>query len=125
MANPIIFISNQRIKPGQQDEYFRYYQQVVEQVRAAKPGTFAHLAYGERGGPDVSIVHIFPDAEAMEKHMLGVDELAKKAFEYMEIVSFEIFGEPSQPVLDLMMKIAGSGIELRQKPLTIGGYIRI
>lgn len=36
----------------------------------------------------MSIVHVFPDAESMELHLQGVDELAKKAFEFMEIVSF-------------------------------------
>lgn len=124
MPNPIIFISNQRNETSQRDGYFRYYQQTVEAIKAEKPGTFAHFAYSVRDGSQLSVVHIFPDAEAMEKHVLGVDELAKKAFEYMELVSFEIFEEPSKTVLDLMMQIAGSGVELHHKPLTVGGYIR-
>ena len=58
-------------------------------------------------------------------HMQGVDELAKKAFEFMDIVSFEIYGKPSNTVLDMMMQIAGSGVALRVKPQPIGGYIRL
>ena len=56
--------------------------------------------------------------------MQGVGELAKKAFEFMEIVSFEIYGRPSDPVLEAMKQIAGSGVTLNIKPQPIGGYIR-
>ena len=42
---------------------------------------------------------MFPDAESKEMHMHGVGELADKAFEYMEIVSFELYGKPGDSVL--------------------------
>jgi hypothetical protein len=45
MSAPIVFISNQRIKPGKLDEYKAYYRQVAEMTEANKPGTAAHLAY--------------------------------------------------------------------------------
>lgn len=125
MPTPIVFISNQRIKEGKLDEYEQYYRQVAEMTEANKPGTVAHLAYANEGGTAVSIVHIFPDAEAMEVHMRGVGELANKAYEYMEIVSFDIYGKPSDAVLEAMMKIAGSGVTLNLKPHLIGGYIRL
>ena len=124
MSEPIVFISNQRIKEGKLDGYKQYYRQVAELTEANKPGTVAHLAYANEDGTAVSIVHIFPDAESMELHMLGVDELAKKAFEFMEIVSFEVYGRPSDTVLEAMKKIAGSGVTLDIKPQPIGGYIR-
>src|SRR3972149_6975450 len=124
MAEPIIFISNQRIKEGKIDGYKQYDQEAAELTEATKPGTVAHLAYANEDGTAVSIVHVFPDAESMELHMQGVGELAKKAFEFMEIVSFEIYGRPSDTVLETMKKIAGSGVTLSIKPQPIGGYIR-
>jgi len=125
MSEPIVFISNQRIKNGKLEGYKHYYRQVAELTAANKPGTVAHLAYINEDGTEMSIIHIFPDAESMELHMRGVDELAKKAFEFMEIVSFEIYGKPSDMVLDMMMKIVGSGVALSIKPQRIGGYIRL
>jgi hypothetical protein len=124
MSEPIIFISHQRVKEGKLEGYKHYYQQVVEQTQADKPGTIAHLAYLNEDGSELSIIHIFPDAEAMELHMKGVDELAKKAYEYVEIISFEIYGEPADTVLERMMQIVGSRIALNIKPQLIGGYIR-
>jgi hypothetical protein len=125
MSEPIVFISNRRIKEGKFDEYAQNYRQGVEMIEANKPGTVAHLAYANEDGTEASIVHVFPDAESMELHMQGVDELAKKAFEFMEIVSFEIYGKPSDSVLEAMKKIAGSGVTLNIKPQPVGGYIRL
>jgi quinol monooxygenase YgiN len=125
MSEPIIFISNQKVKEGKLEGYKQYYRQVAEQAKAEKPGTIAHLAYLNEEGAELSIIHIFPDAEAMELHMKGVDQLAKKAFEYVEIVSFEIYGKPTETVLESMMQIVGSGITLNIRPQPIGGYMRV
>jgi hypothetical protein len=73
----------------------------------------------------VSVIHIFPEAESMERHMFGVDELARKAFEYMEIVSFEIYGRPSEKTLAMMTKAANSGVAMSFKPDNIGGFLRL
>ena len=124
MSEPIIFISNQRVKESKLGGYKDYYRQVAEQARQNKPGTVAHIAYHNEGGTELSIIHIFLNAEAMEFHMKGVDELAKKAYEYVDILSFEIYGKPDEAVLERMMQIVGSGIALNIRPQLIGGYIR-
>jgi hypothetical protein len=124
MSEPIIFISHQRVKEGKLEGNKQYYRQVAEQAKANKPGTIAHLAYLNEEGSEQSIIHIFPDAESMELHMIGVDELAKKAYEYVEILSFEIYGKPADTVLERMMQIVGTSIAVNIKPQRIGGYIR-
>jgi len=124
MSEPIIFISHQRVKEGKLEGYKHYYRQVAEQAKANKPGTLAHMAFHNEEGSELSIIHIFPDAESMEAHMQGVDELAKKAYEYVEILGFEIYGKPTEAVLERMMQIVGSPITLNIRPQLIGGYIR-
>jgi hypothetical protein len=73
----------------------------------------------------MSIVQLFPDAEAMDRPMIGVDELARKARELMESVSLEIYGAPSDRVLEMMRQIVGAGVTLNLRPDRVGGYIRI
>lgn len=124
MSEPIIFISHQRVKEGKLEGYKQYYRRVAEMTEANKPGTAAHLAYVNEDGKELSIIHIFPDAESMELHMIGVDELAKKAYEYVEILSFEIYGKPTDTVVEGMMQIVGSGNTVNIRPQLIGGYIR-
>jgi hypothetical protein len=125
MVEPIIFISNQKIKEGKLEAYTENYRQVAAMTEATKPGTAAHLAYASEDGTAVSIVHIFPDPESMEQHMHGVGELARKAYEFMEIVSFEIYGQPGEHTMEMMQQAAGGGINVSIKPDRLGGYIRL
>jgi hypothetical protein len=125
MSGPIVFISNQKIKPCKFEEYQQHYQQTVELLKTNKPGTVAPLAFAAADGANASIIHVFPDAESLEFHLQGVDELAEKAFEYMEIISIDIYGRPSDSVLANMQQIAGSGVILNLKPYNLGGYLRL
>jgi hypothetical protein len=124
MGGPIVFISNQRIKRGKLEGYKEYYRQVAELTEANKPGTVAHLGYLSEDGVEATIVHVFLDAEAMERHMRGVGAIAQKAAEFMEIVSWQIYGRPSDAVLEGMLKIAGPRVTLSVRTQPIGGYIR-
>ena len=124
MSEPIVFISNQRIKPGKLEGYKQYYQEVAEFTEANKPGTVAHLGYLNEAGTEATVVHVFPDAESMERHMRGIDRIAQKSVEFMEVVSWQIYGRPSDAVLEGMLKIAGPKVTLSIKPQPVGGYIR-
>jgi quinol monooxygenase YgiN len=125
MSEPIVFISNQRVKPGKLEAYKEYYRQVAELTEANKPGTVAHLGYLSEDGAEATIVHVFPDAQAMEAHMRGVGKIAEKSAEFMELVSWQIYGRPSKAVLEGMLKIAGPRVTLTVKPTPIGGYLRL
>jgi hypothetical protein len=83
------------------------------------------FAYLNEEGTKSSIIHIFPDVESMEAHMKGVNKLAKKAHQFMEIKSFQIYGRASEQILVGMMQIAGSGVTLDIKPQSVGTYIRL
>jgi quinol monooxygenase YgiN len=125
VSGPIVFISHNRVKNGKLEELKQYYRQVAEMTEANKPGTLAHIAYLDDQATELSIVHVFPDSEAMDRHMLGVDELARKAREFMDSVSLEIYGAPSEQVLNLMRQIIGPGVTLTLRPDHVGGYIRL
>ena len=50
MSEPIVFISNQRVKDGKLREYEQYYRQVAKLTETNKPGTIAHLKPQRIGG---------------------------------------------------------------------------
>jgi quinol monooxygenase YgiN len=125
MSEPIVFISHQRIKEGKLDAYKQLFREYIGIIKADKPGTVAHLAYINEDGSKVTMVHVFPDAEAMDLHFQGVDERAKKAFEFIEIIRYEIYGRPSDMVLEMMQQFAGSNIVLDLNLEHMGGYLRL
>ena len=125
MSEPIVFISHLRIKAGKLDEFKQFAPQGAELIEASKPGTVAFLAYLNEDATEVSFVHLFPDGEAMERHMEGAAERAGAAYEFLEPASFEIYGKAPEAILEMMQRIAGSGVALRVEPQPLVGYIRL
>jgi len=46
------------------------------------------------------------------------------AYEFIEPVRLEVYGTPSPGIIEMIRKIASSGVELSYNPGHIGGYIR-
>ena len=124
MTDPIVFISRNRIKEGKVAEFRKHYGDSVPATATNKPGTLVQLAYESEDATQVDIIRVFPDADAMDRQLQGADERSKRTYEFIEPVSVEIYGTPSTFALEMMKKVAGSGIGVTIKPRYIGGFIR-
>lgn len=124
MSEPIVFISRNRIPEGRFDEFRQFYQTMVAEVEEELPGTLAHLAYANEDGSLVTIVHIFPNAAAMEPHMHKAATSARRAAGLYQSLGLEIYGRPTDRILETMKQIAGSGIPFTLSPDRVGGYLR-
>jgi len=124
MSNPIVFISHFKIKEGKLDDVKQLSQNVSEYIKANKPGTVAFLQYTNKERTELSIIHVFPDADAFDKHNEGAGERSSKAFEVIVPTRREIYGLPSDQAMAILTPPDGSGINLNQTPEIIGGYIR-
>jgi hypothetical protein len=49
----------------------------------------------------------------------------QRAYRFIESAGFEIYGAPNDGVLQMMKRIAGSGIPVRARPRLLGGYLRL
>jgi quinol monooxygenase YgiN len=125
MSEPIVFISHLRIKEDKLDGFKHSFRQGAELIEASKPGTVVFLGYVNEDGTELTVVHVFPDGDAMELHWQGAAERTKASSELLETVSFEIYGKPSDKILEMMKEeIERSGAVLRVQPQPLGGYIR-
>ena len=124
MPEPIVFISRNKIKAGKAGEFREHYQDSIPPTKAEKPGTLAQLAFENEEAAEVTIVRLFPSADALDLQIQGADERSKKTYTFIEPISIEIFGTPNSATLDNMKKIAGSGVIVKISPNYIGGFIR-
>ena len=124
MADPIVFIIRNRVKEGMLADFVRHYQLRVPPIVAGKPETLVQLAYVGEDATEVTIVRVFPSADAMDIHLQGASERSKKPYEYIEPTSVEIYGVPGQSTIELMKKIAGTGLVVSVHPRFIGGFVR-
>ena len=126
MSGPPVFISHYKVKEGKLDAMKQFAQAMTEHIQVEKPGTVAFLQYLNAEGTEQTIIHVFPDADAFDRHGEGVAERARAGFEFIEPISREIYGMPSDKAL-AMMQLRPPGapeVEFHHMPQHMGGYIR-
>jgi hypothetical protein len=126
MSEPIVLISHQRVKEGKLEDYRQSAHQVWEVLKKEKPDTVVHLGYISQDNEEVTMIHVFPDAQGMDKHFEGVNERVNRAFDYIEIIGYEIYGSPSEAAKESMQQFANSmGVEIKRMPQNMGGFLRM
>jgi quinol monooxygenase YgiN len=125
MPGPIVFISHNTVKAGMLEGFRNAFASVAKAMDAEKPGTVVFLAFAGDDGSEVSVVHVFPDADAMGRHLQGVQERMGTAVEFIQTTGYEIYGAPSEPVLEAMRGFADAeGVPLHVQTDHVGGYLR-
>ena len=124
MTGPIVFIARNRVKEGTVADFVGHYEQSVAPIEAGKPETLVQLAYVSEDATEVTIVRVFPSADALDFHLQGASERSKKPYEYIEPTRFEIYGVPSQSTMEMIRKVAGTGLVVSVHPQFIGGFVR-
>jgi quinol monooxygenase YgiN len=124
MSGPIVFISHQRVKPGRFQEFARFFSEGSKAIEADKPGTMVFLAFADADHEETRIVHVFPDAEAMDQHLRGADERSAEAYQFLEPVEIDVYGSPSPGAVAEIEALAGRGVNVTLMTESIGGYVR-
>jgi quinol monooxygenase YgiN len=126
VSDPVVFVSHFAVKEGRLDDLKRLSAEIGGQLEADKPGTLAYLMYLDEEGSRFTVVHCFPDADAMDRHFEGADERTAQAFEVMSPLGWEIYGRPSDASLEQMRQGAEAGnVPLTVLPDHIGGFLRL
>ena len=123
MTDPIVFISHSKVKEGKLAALEEFTREMFPVLEAEKPGTVLHNGYVDEDGTQVHFVHVFPDADAMDAHMLGVAERTGRADEFIETHGFEVYGRPSEETLAMLQQ--APDVDLAVRPRGLGGYIRL
>jgi hypothetical protein len=125
MSEPIVLISHLRVKDGKLEAFRESSRESFKMLEATKPGTVVHIGYVNEDRTQVSFIHVFPNAKSLDLHMEGVEDRTNKAYEFLETTGYEIYGTPSEGVMEMMKQFAGSGIPLIVEPEYMGGYMRL
>jgi NAD-dependent oxidoreductase involved in siderophore biosynthesis len=126
MSSPFIFIATNRLKPGQLDRERKRVPGLVEFIAANEPRLIAFNEYANEAGDEVTVVQFHPDAASMESHMEIVRERAQEAYaETLDAtVRVQVFGEPTDAILEVLRQQAGSGVEISVNGEHLGGFTR-
>jgi biotin carboxylase len=126
VSGPLIFIATNRLKPGKLADERERVPGLVDFVHANEPRLIAFNEYVNEGGTEVAVVQIHPDAESMTFHLEVIAERAAAAYAATvdATTSIQVFGTPSDAVLEMLERQAGAGVPLTVKSLHLGGFTR-
>jgi quinol monooxygenase YgiN len=105
MSEPVVFVSHFAVKADKLNELKLQVREVLEMLEAEKARTTAQLVYLDDTGTNLSIVHVFADADAMDIHVQGAEERSKAAYEFMDPAGWEIYGTPRDAILQMMGRL--------------------
>jgi predicted aminopeptidase len=124
-SQPIVFVSHFSVKAGHGAAVRQMWDSVAADLEATRPRTAAYLAFLNEAGDRLSIVHVFPDADAMAAHAQGAGERSRAAYEHFSPGGWEIYGRPHEAELDMMQQGAeAAGVDLSVEPEALGGFLR-
>lgn len=126
MSGPFIFIATNRLKPGKLEEERKRVAGLCDFIEANEPRLIAFNEYGNEDGTEVGVVQVHPDADSMEFHLTVVREQAERAYAQTldATMSIQVYGTPSEKVLEMLKQQAGSGVTLSVRPHHLGGFTR-
>jgi hypothetical protein len=126
MTTPFIFIATNKLREGRFEDEQRRVPDLVSFIEASEPRLLAFNEYANADRTEVAVVQVHPDAESMEFHMRAVGERALLAYAQTieATVSVQVFGTPTDQVLQMLSRQAGSGVPVAVKPYHLGGFTR-
>ena len=127
MSAPFIFISTNRLKERRFAAEGEPVAGLVEElIEDSETRLLAFNEYANEEGTEVGVVQVHRDAESMEFHMAMVAERAAAAYaETLDATtSIQVYGTPSEAVLQMLSRQAGAGVPLVVKRHHLGGFTR-
>ena len=126
LPSPFIFIATNRLKAGRLDRERERVPDLVEFIEANEPRLIAFNEYVNEAEDEVTVVQVHPDAESMEAHLAIVGERAQEAYAQTldATLHIQVFGRPTQAILDTLRQQASSGVEISVNGEHLGGFIR-
>jgi hypothetical protein len=131
MAEPIVYVSTWRVKPGAFDEYTRFYAELVRIVRDNEPRVVAFLAFANDDQSELTNVHVYPDGATLDNHMavlasqmrLLPDDLTAVTAN-LEPVRITVLGTPSGAASEMDDNLRQAGVPFDVKARFLGGFTR-
>ena len=125
MSEPIVFISHFKVKEGKEESLLQLNGKVTAQIKTDKPGTVGFLLFMNQAGNELSIVHVFPDAESFDRHVEGVGERSNASLEFIEPIGRELFGMPGDQAMEILEPPEEYEMTFLRVPKFSNGFLRL
>lgn len=101
-ADPIVVVDTSEIREGRIDELKTALTKLVEFVEANEVDPIAYSIYIDEDGSRMTVMQIHPSSASVEFHMRLAGPAFRKFTELVVLSRVDIYGTPSDALLDLM-----------------------
>ena len=121
MGEPFIFINTYAVKPGKLDEYKEAFRRTAEVVKRREPRVLYFACHIDEDRTHATTVQVHADAESMAFHMEVVGDHIQAAQQFLDFssMSIQIYGSPTDALLDQMSRLSGAGVQVTVRPAAI------
>jgi quinol monooxygenase YgiN len=126
MSEPFIFIGTHTLREGKLQDFKQQWLELLEMVEAKEPRLITFHAYVNEDGTELTIVQVHPDPDSMLFHMQVVRDHISEAHQSVveKTERIDIYGNPSDTVLEMIRQVAESEAPLNVKAHHLGGFTR-
>jgi len=131
VPGPLFYISTWKIKEGRLEDFKQFTKRMLEIFEAKEPQLIAFNVFLNDDETEMTSIQVHPDAASMDSHMqllsqvLGeeMNEWVGRA-DFLEPLHIEIYGAPSDALLEADRPMVEAGIARDVKPVHLGGFTR-
>ncbi|MBA3472137.1 MAG: hypothetical protein H0T57_02730 [Rubrobacter sp.] len=126
MAAPAIVIRTFTIKEGKLEGFKQFLRELFKVIEANEPRLLAINAYFNEDGTEATFVRVYPDAASMEDHEKVHEHTERARRQFLDATtSIQVYGKPSDVVLEKARQLAGTGVAVSVKPEHLSGFTRL
>jgi len=122
---PIVFISQNHIRPGQLAGLRSFLAVGVPALQAAKPNTLAFLAYVDEASMTLTIIHQFANAAGFAAHVQRADDRSDAAAAFIEPLAMEIHGSADKATVGAIRSGLPGGVPVVIRADYLAGFLRL
>jgi quinol monooxygenase YgiN len=125
MTSAIVFLSRFRIRPGAREAFEAHARTASAAIERDKPRTALFGVYLNDTADEVSFVHVFADAAALDDHLAGARERNAAVAPFLERLDAHVYGTPSATAAAMLRAAFDEGRAARTFPNAAAGFDRL
>lgn len=100
MSEPIVYIDRSKIEPGKLEDVKRKIVELVDFIDEREKQLLFYGFYIDEAASRMTVVAVHPDTASVERHMDVGREAFRSFADLIEMEAIEVYGEPSDRMLD-------------------------
>ncbi|GGO75530.1 antibiotic biosynthesis monooxygenase [Nonomuraea cavernae] len=122
MSEAFIFVSRHRAQEGKSADLPALAREYAAFVRSHEPDALGYHAFTSEDGTELTQIHLYPDAGAMDHHLKVAHEWIGQAALSVETIAITVLGTPGPVLGEALRANEEAGVPVTVTPRPVAGF---